>query len=199
MDDAKRARLPLVYAENGAAAISVLTERAHFQGSLDHLTEAKETLRASFADSAPPLLRKDFLFEPYQIWESKAAGADAVLLIAALMSTDELSRLVSLAGELGIECLVEAHDEREVQRALEAGAGIIGINNRDLRTFQVDLATTERLRPLIPADRVVVSESGIRTRADVERMAGGGVDAVLVGEALVRAGDVAAKMRELLL
>jgi indole-3-glycerol phosphate synthase len=199
MDDERRARLPLLYADNGAAAISVLTERDNFQGDLRHLTEAKVALQTRFDDAAPPLLRKDFLFDPYHVWESKAAGADAILLIAAILSSDQLDGLMSLARELEMDCLVEAHDEREVERALAAGAHIVGINNRDLRTFEVDLATTERLRPLIPHDRVVVAESGIRTREDVQRLADCGVDAVLVGEALIRAADdVEAKMRELL-
>ncbi len=197
MDDAKRRALPLLYAENGAAAISVLTEQAHFQGSLAHLAEAKSSLAQAFGDEAPPVLRKDFLFEPYQVWESKAATADAILLIAALLSADELAHLLRLAHELHMECLVEAHDEREVERALTAGAQIVGINNRDLRNFAVDLAVTERLRPLVPEDRLVVAESGIRTRADAQRLADCGVDAVLVGEALIAAEDVAAKAREL--
>jgi indole-3-glycerol phosphate synthase len=197
VDDAKRSGLPLLYAENGASAISVLTEQAHFCGRLEHLTEAKSSLQLALGDDAPPLLRKDFLLEPYQVWESKAAGADAILLIAALLSVDELAYLLLLARDLGMECLIEAHDEREVAQALTAGAAIIGINNRDLRTLEVDLATTERLRPLVPADRIVVSESGIRTRMDIERLAACGVDAVLIGEALVRADDPAAKMLEL--
>jgi indole-3-glycerol phosphate synthase len=198
MDDETRARLPLRYAESGAAAISVLTEHDNFHGDLRHLTEAKAALQTRFDNAAPPLLRKDFLFDPYHVWESKAAGADAILLIAAILSSDQLDGLLSLARELEMDCLVEAHDEHEVEKALAAGADIVGINNRDLRTFEVDLATTERLRPLIPHDRVVVAESGIRTREDVQRLADCGVDAVLVGEALIRAGDVEAKMRELL-
>ncbi len=198
MDDETRSRLPLLYAANGATAISVLTERDHFHGDIRHLVEAKSLLRSRLAGAAPPLLRKDFLFDPYHVWESKAAGADTILLIAAMLSDDQLCALLSLARGLGIECLVEAHDKREVERALTAGAEIIGINNRDLRTFDVDLATTERLRPLIPRDHVVVAESGIHTRADAQRLAECGVDAMLVGEALIRAGDVAAKMRELL-
>jgi indole-3-glycerol phosphate synthase len=197
--DDRRAGLPLLYAENGAAAISVLTERSHFQGDLQHLSETKAALDAHLGESAPPVLRKDFLFEPYHIWESKAAGADAVLLIAAILSSDHMAYLLSLAGELGMECVIEAHDERELELALAAGAEIVGINNRNLHTFQIDLATTERLRPFVPADRVVIAESGLRTSADVERMAACGADAVLIGEALVSAGDVAAKMRELLL
>ncbi|HUS82840.1 MAG TPA: indole-3-glycerol phosphate synthase TrpC, partial [Dehalococcoidia bacterium] len=199
MDDDRRAGLPLLYAESGAAAISVLTERAHFQGDLGHLTEARETLQSRFGDGAPPLLRKDFLFDPYQVWESRAYGADAILLIIAILSRERLAGLLSLAGDLGLDCLVEAHDEGEVEQALEVGAEIVGVNNRDLHSFEVDLATTERMRPLIPSGRIVVAESGIHGRADVERMAACGVDAVLVGEALVRAKDTAAKMKELLL
>jgi indole-3-glycerol phosphate synthase len=199
MDDETRLRLPPLYAEAGAAAISVLTEGPHFQGSLRHLTEARDALSARFGAARPPLLRKDFIFEPYQVWESKAHGADAILLIVALLPTDELAKLLSLSRELGMECLVEAHDEREVATALAAWAQIIGINNRDLHSFEVDLATTERLRLLIPQDRLVVAESGIRTRHDVECMAASGVDAVLVGEALVTAGNPAGKLRELLL
>lgn len=197
MDDEARARLPLLYAEN-AAAISVLTERDHFHGDIRHLVEAKSLLLSHFADAAPPLLRKDFLFDPYHVWQSKAAGADAILLIVAILSGDQLDAMLSLARELDLDCLVEAHDEREVERALMAGAEIIGINNRDLRTFEVDLATTERLRPVIPHGHLVVAESGIRTGADVRRLADCGVDAILVGEALIRAENVGAKMRELL-
>ncbi len=199
IDDETRRRLPLLYAEAGAAAISVLTESAHFQGSLGHLTEARKALRARFGEAAPPLLRKDFLFEPYQVWESRGHGADALLLIVALLPQDELAELLALSRELGMECLVEVHDEREVATALAAGALVIGINNRDLRSFKVDLATTERLRPLIPQDRLVVAESGIRTRHDIARMTACGVDAVLVGEALVTTADPAAKLRELML
>jgi indole-3-glycerol phosphate synthase len=191
-------RLPLVYAENGAAAVSVLTETDHFHGDLGDLTDARNELERFFGSDRPALLRKDFLFEPYQVWESRAGDADAVLLIVAILSDRRLRELLALAQELEMDCLVECHDEREVERALAAGADIIGINNRDLRTFEVDLSTTERLRPLIPAGVVVVSESGIRARADVERLAGLGVDAALVGEALVTAADPGAKLRELL-
>jgi indole-3-glycerol phosphate synthase len=192
-------RLPLVYAENGAAAISILTEADHFQGDLRHLTDARSELERFFGSGRPALLRKDFLFEPYQLWESRAGGADAVLLIVAILSDRRLRELLVLARELEMECLVECHDEREVKRALAAEAEIVGINNRDLRTFEVDLSTTERLRFLIPEGAVVVSESGIHARADVERLADLGVDAVLVGEALVTAADPGAKLRELLI
>ncbi len=187
-------KLALSYADNGAAAISVLTEARHFQGSLDHLL----AIRGALAGRGIPLLRKDFIFAPYQIYESRAYGADSLLLIAAILSDDQLRELLSLSHQLGMQCLVEVHNEEELGRALLSQAQIIGINNRNLDTFEVDLATTMALRPLIPSDRVVVSESGIKSREDVQRLLQCGVDAILVGEALAAADDVAAKIRELL-
>lgn len=186
--------LACTYAENGAAAISVLTEERHFMGSLDYLP----VIRRALGHRAIPLLRKDFIFDPYQVYESRACGADALLLIVAILEEGQLGRLLSLSHELGMECLVEAHHEGEVEVALRSGASVIGINNRNLHTFAVDLATTQRLRRLIPRDRIVVSESGIRGRDDVQRLRGWGVDAVLIGEALVTSPDIAATMRELL-
>jgi indole-3-glycerol phosphate synthase len=185
------------YASSGAAAISVLTEEQHFQGSLDDLEAARAVLDGRGGPRLP-LLRKDFLFDAYHLFEARVYGADAVLLIAAILNPKRLAELLALARTLGMECLVEVHDERELERALAADAQIIGINNRDLRTFEVDLALSERLRPLIPADRVVVAESGIHTRADVERLQALGVNAVLIGEALVTAEDAGAKIGELL-
>jgi indole-3-glycerol phosphate synthase len=190
--------LARTYFIGGAAAISVVTEERHFQGERRFLHDARVSLDGYYPGARPALLRKDFLFDPYQLWESRAYGADAVLLITAILGDDDLRELMGQARELELECLVEVHDENEVERALAAGAEIIGINNRDLRTFDVDLATTERLRPLIPLDTVVVSESGIFVRADVERLAAAGVHAVLVGEALITSGDVRAKLRELI-
>jgi len=187
------------YVIGGAAGISVVTEEKHFQGSLQFLYDLRVSLDGYYPGGRPALLRKDFLFDPYHLWEARAYGADAVLLIAAILSREELASLTAQAGEMEMECLVEVHDERDVQKALEAGAYLIGINNRDLRTFETDLAVTERLRPLIPDDRVVVSESGIFTRADVERLADAGVHAVLVGEALITAPDTRLKMQELLI
>jgi indole-3-glycerol phosphate synthase len=187
------------YTIGGAAGISVVTEEKHFQGSLQFLYDLRVSLDGYYPGGRPALLRKDFLFDPYHLWEARAYGADAVLLIAAILSRDELAALAAQATEMEMECLVEVHDERDVQKALEAGAYLIGINNRDLRTFETDLAVTERLRPLIPDDRVVVSESGIFTRADVERLADAGVHAVLVGEALITAPDTRLKMQELLI
>ena len=179
------------YAQGGAAAISVLTEENYFGGSLDHLDAIREAVKL-------PLLRKDFLFDPYQIYETAACGADALLLIVAILSQEQLSQFLSLSHSLGLKCLVEIHNESEADRALAGGAEIIGINNRDLRTFEVDINTSRRLRPLMPRGQIVVSESGIRSREDVKKLKQWGINAVLIGEALVTAGDIPAKIRELL-
>jgi indole-3-glycerol phosphate synthase len=184
------------YADAGAAAISVLTEERYFRGSLADLKAVREALDG-LASGRPPLLRKDFIFEMYQLFEARAYGADAVLLIAAILNPGLITSLIALARSLGLECLVEVHDEPELERALMAGAEIVGINNRDLRTFEVDLATTERLRRLVPPEVTVVAESGVHTRADVQRLAALGVHGVLIGEALVLADDPGAKIREL--
>ena len=181
------------YAGAGAAAISVLTDEQHFQGTLSHLAAIRETL-----PEGPPLLRKDFLFDEYQLYEARAHGADAILLIVAILDQDSLTDLIAEARALGMTALVEVHDELEIERALAAGATVIGVNNRDLHTFEVDLATTERLRPLIPPERTIVAESGISTRNHIRRLEACGVDAVLVGESLVTATDPGAKIRELL-
>jgi indole-3-glycerol phosphate synthase len=180
------------YARAGADAISVLTERHRFLGSLDDL-------RAVRAAVELPLLRKDFLFDPYHIYQARAAGASAALLIVAMLEQPALVDLIDLTAQLGMTPLVEAHVEEEVERALAAGAPVIGLNNRSLHTFEVDLAVTERLRRLVPADRTVVGESGVFGRADVDRLAAAGVQAILVGEALMRAGldGVAEKVAEL--
>jgi indole-3-glycerol phosphate synthase len=183
--------LARTYAEGGAAAISVLTEANYFMGSIEHLAAIKEAVGL-------PLLRKDFIFDPYQVYESRAYGADALLLITAILSQEQLKEFVSMSQSLGLRCLVEIHNEGEVERAILSEAEIIGINNRDLNTFVVDINTTRRLRPLIPKEKIVVSESGIKSRKDIEKLEKWGVDAVLVGEALVTASDVRAKMKELL-
>ncbi|MFC2004707.1 indole-3-glycerol phosphate synthase TrpC [Chloroflexota bacterium] len=182
------------YAGNGASAISVLTEAKYFQGSLNYLKEIKSAL----ADKKLPILRKDFLSDPYQIYESRAYGADALLLIVAILNTEKLEKLLQLSHELNMSCLVEVHNEAELEIALGSQARIIGINNRDLSTFEVDLTTTARLRPLVPQDRIVVSESGIKDRSDMEKLGQWGVDAVLIGESLMVAPDIASKMEELL-
>ena len=193
MDPVARA---LVYAEGGTAAISVLTEPVHFLGDLSYLGAIREGFERRGV-ACPPLLRKDFLFDPYQLYEARAAGADAVLLIVAILGDPLLADLITLARELGLGALVEVHDEAEVERALRAGADVVGINNRDLRTFTTDLGTTARLRPLIPAGKVIVSESGIHSAADSAAVRAMGADAILVGESLMTSGDIKAKMKEL--
>ena len=185
-------RLADAYVSNGAAAVSCLTD-PRFQGELAHLARIKET----GASQRAPVLRKDFIFDPYQVFEARAAGADAILLIVAILEREQLGLLLEMAQSLWMQCLVEVHDEGELETALDAGAEIIGINNRDLHTFTTDLAVTERLAPLVPRGRVIVSESGIFSRDDLRRLNRVRVNAVLVGEALVTAPDVAAKVREL--
>jgi indole-3-glycerol phosphate synthase len=183
-----------IYAENGASAISVLTDQKFFLGKLETLRDLRFTRH-----SALPLLRKDFIIGEAQLYESRAYGADAVLLIAAALSDDgHFSDLHALVIELGLTPLVEVHDEAEAERVLKLGdVRLIGINNRDLATFEVSLATTERIRPVIPSEIPVVAESGIFNAGDVERLARAGVHAVLVGEALVTAPDIPEKVREL--
>ena len=189
------AEMATTYAGNGAAAISVLTDETYFQGRLADLQDVRTALDA--AGLARPVLRKDFVFDGYQVFESRAAGADALLLIVAVLSDEELSTLVTLTRSLGMTALVEVHNGSEVRRALRAGARVIGINNRDLHDFSVDLGTFARLRQLLPRDAVAVAESGIRTGEDVRRLGRMGADAVLVGEAIVTAADVPSKVREL--
>lgn len=182
------------YYENGASAISVVTESSHFGGSLDDLVAAKKGLKGKII----PLLRKDFIIDPYQVYESRAFGADAILLIVAVLDDARLFELLNLSYDLGMRCLVEIHDEKEAERAVAVRAGIVGINNRDLKTFEVDINTTARLRPLIPPDRIVISESGIRTREDLEKLWSMKVNAALIGESLVKAPDPGAALKELL-
>lgn len=191
--DLDAAALSWAYHENGAAAISVVTEETRFGGSLDDLRAAKKGLKGRIT----PLLRKDFIIDPYQVYESLASGADAILLIVAALEGDKLAELLSLGWDFGMRSLVEVHDEADVERAVAVRAGIVGINNRDLRTFEVDINTTARLRPLIPPDRVVVSESGIRTREDLAMLWSKKVNAGLVGESLVTAPDPGAALKEL--
>lgn len=188
-------RLATTYATNGAAAISVLTDEKFFQGKLEYLAHIKSAIRNS--QLTTPILRKDFIFDPYQVYEAYAYGADALLLIAAVLSDGQLGELLALTHELGMTALVEVHDEDEVKRILPLCPRIVGINNRNLRDFSVDLATFGRLRPLLPEDVVAVAESGVRTADDVRRLSRMGADAVLVGETLVTAPDVAAKVQEL--
>lgn len=182
-----------LYAQNGAAAVSVLTDEKFFMGSLATLRQLRTT------NYQLPLLRKDFILHQTQLYETRASGADAVLLIAAALTDDALfADLHALALELGLTPLVEVHDEAETERALKLkNIQLIGINNRNLSTFEVSLETTERLRPMIPAEIAVVAESGIFTAADVERLEKANIDAILVGEALVTSEDIGAKVREL--
>jgi len=188
-------KLATTYAANGAAAISILTEEKYFKGSIDYLMAIREAFDAN--KIRVPLLRKDFIFDPYQIYESRACGADALLLIVAILDDDDLIKLINLSYTLGMKCLVEVHDKSELKRAVASGCRIIGINNRNLKTFEVDLRTTERLRPFVPDDCIVVSESGIRRNADVEKLRQWKVTAMLVGEVLSAADDAAGKMKEL--
>lgn len=185
-------RLAGTYVANGAAAVSCLTD-PRFQGELAHLSAIKQ----SGASGSAPVLRKDFIFDPYQVYEARAAGADGILLIVAILELPQLGELLDLAHSLGMECLVETHDEGELETAVKAGADIVGINNRDLHTFTTDLAVTRRLAPMVPEGKVVVSESGIFTRDDLDLLARANVNAVLVGEALVTAPDIGEKVREL--
>lgn len=178
------------YAENGAAAISVLTDEHYFGGHLDFLVRIRERVGI-------PLLRKDFVVDPYQLDEARAAGADAALLIVAALEPDALEALHVHARGLGLDVLVEVHDEAEMAQAARIGADLVGINNRDLRTFVTDLATTERLAPGAPAGAVLVAESGILTVGDVARLARAGASAYLVGESLMREPDVGLALRSL--
>jgi indole-3-glycerol phosphate synthase len=184
-------RLAEAYTRGVAAAISVLTQEASFGGSLEHLRVAR-------AKTSLPILRKDFITDPYQVFEARAAGADSVLLIvAALADIGELVALLMAAGSQGLGALVEVHNEREAEIAVAAGARIVGVNNRDLNTFEVDLGLTERLRAGIPRDVLVVAESGIHGGPDATRMRKAGASAVLVGEMLMRSADPGAAIREL--
>ncbi|MDF2612446.1 MAG: trpC [Clostridia bacterium] len=178
------------YERGGAAAISVLTEPNYFLGANEYLTKIKEIVKL-------PLLRKDFIVDEWQIYEAKVIGADAVLLIAAALTQKEMAYFLKVAHSLGLECLVEAHDEEEVKRSLDVNAEIIGVNNRNLKTFEVSLETSERLRKLIPQDKVFVSESGIHTKEDIKRLKQLGTDAVLIGESIVKSSDRIGKLKEL--
>lgn len=179
------------YEAAGARALSVLTDEKFFQGKLSYLGLIREAVRL-------PLLRKDFIIDELQVYEAVAGGADAVLLIVAILDDAQLRDYRALAEHLGLAALVEVHDESELNRALSTGAGIIGINNRDLKTFKVSLSTTAVLAAGIPEEKIVVAESGIHTRYDVVQVKAAGADAILVGESLMKSGDIAGKVTELL-
>ena len=179
------------YQAHGATCLSVLTDEKFFLGHLNYLGLIREQVSL-------PLLRKDFICDPYQIVEARAFGADAVLLIAAMLDLAQLREFIACARELRLDVLLEVHDEAELELALQTDCELIGINNRSLRTFVTDLGVTERLRPLVPAERLVVAESGINGRADVKRLLKAGAGAFLVGEALMREADIGAKLEELI-
>lgn len=189
-EDYRPGRLAELYEQGGAAALSVLTQEASFGGSLEHLREAR-------AHTSLPILRKDFITDPYQVYEARAAGADAVLLIFAALRVEDLINLIQIAGEIGLSVLVEVHGEREAKTAVEVRSRLIGINHRDLRTFEVDLGLTRRIRPHVPENVLVVAESGIRSAEDARLMREAGADAVLVGELLMRSADPTATIKEL--
>jgi len=193
--DLDPAALAVAYAQAGVDAVSVLTEESRFHGSLLDLQAAREGLRCAGLDT--PLLRKDFIIDPYQLVEARVRGADAALLIVAILSDAELDRLLRETMALGLTPLVEVHDEVELRRALPLSPPVVGINNRNLADLTVDLAATRRLRPLIPPEIVVVSESGIHTSEQVAELVRLGVDAALIGEALVTAPDLAERLAAL--
>jgi indole-3-glycerol phosphate synthase len=194
MSDFDPVHLSKIFVDNGAAAISVLTD-SRFLGHPSHLKSVKTTT----IPKRTPVLRKDFIFDPYQVYETRALGADAMLLIVSLLSQKQLTGLMELAGGMWLQVLVEVHNEEELELALDSGAEIIGINNRNLHTFATDLLITERIAPKIPSGKIVVSESGITTLADVHRLKQSRVDAILVGEAIITADDIGCKVRELAL
>ncbi len=191
------ARQAIAYARAGAAAISVLTEPSWFKGTLEDMELVRQAA-GQLGDGRPAVLRKDFIIDSYQVMEARAYGADAVLLIVACLGNSELRGLMELAREMAMEPLVEVNNAAEMERAVAAGASIIGINNRDLRSFHVDPGTTDRLAGMVPDGTLLAALSGINSRADVERFATAGASAVLVGEALMVADDPGAKVRELL-
>ncbi len=184
-------KIAITYQANGASAISVLTDERFFEGRLDYIPKVRGNVSI-------PILRKDFFIDEYQIYETVAFGAEAILLIPEILSVAELTKFYNTATELGLDCLVEVHNEEDIEKALAIGASIIGINNRDLHTFKVDLGVTQRLIRLIPQNKVIVSESGIKSYEDIMFLKSLGVNAVLIGEVFMEADDIGAKMRELI-
>lgn len=190
-DDFDPLEIASIYQDNGATCLSVLTDEHFFLGHLRYLALIRETV-------ALPLLRKDFICDPYQIYEARAAGADAVLLIAAMLELNQLHDFHAVAKDINLDVLLEVHDEAEMEKALTTGCTLIGVNNRNLRTFEMDLGTTARLARMMPPDRLLVTESGINNRDDIERLAAEGAQAYLIGESMMREADIGRKLRELL-
>lgn len=188
--DFKPAETAVLYEKAGARAISCLTEEYYFKGSAEYLKEIKKNVSI-------PVLRKDFIFDPYQIYEARIIGADAVLLIAAMLDINELKEYRKIAEDLGMTVLAESHNEEELNKVLEAGCTVTGINNRNLKTFEVSLETTKRLAKLIPDSCTLVSESGITDNADIRMLKAAGANAVLIGETLMRSGDIGKTLKEL--
>ena len=188
------ANLARAYAENGAAAISVLTNEDHFKGSIDDMV----TAHSAVFTLGVPVLRKEFIFDPYQIYEARAFGADAILLIASMLDEQQIREFMGIARSIWIQCLVEVHNELELEKAVHCNADIIGINNRDLHTFDTTLEITERLAPLVPYGNIIVSESGISDREDVKRVQSAGAKAILVGESLVKSPDPGMALKALM-
>lgn len=184
-------KIARIYEKEGATAISVLTETHYFKGSTDHLQLIRQAVKI-------PLLQKDFIFDEYQIYEARVWGADAVLLISAILNTTALQRLIHLSRDLGLDCLLEVHNPKDLKKVLATEGEIIGINNRDLHSFEVDINNTLKLIPMIPKGMVVISESGINTREEIIRLQGAGVNGFLIGEALIREQDIGMKLRNLL-
>ena len=189
-EDFRPADIAASYEQAGAACLSVLTDEQYFQGCDDYMVRARQACSL-------PVLRKDFMVDPWQIHESRAIGADCILLIVAALQRDQLQELDGLAGEVGLDVLVEVHDERELEDALSTGTRLVGVNNRDLHTFTTDLATSERLRPMMPPDLTMVTESGIHTLEDVRRMQAATINAFLVGEAFMRSADPGEALQKL--
>jgi len=184
-------KIAKTYEENGASAISVITDKKFFQGDINFLPEVKTAVEL-------PILRKDFIIDPYQVYETKLYGADALLLISTVLSVQQLKKLLNLTHKLGMEALVEVHNEKDLKKALEAGARMVGINNRNLNTLKVDLQTCLCLKEKVPEDKILVAESGIKTREDILSLEKAGFEAALIGTALIQAQDIGKKLKEFL-
>jgi indole-3-glycerol phosphate synthase len=189
--DFEPVRIAKIYEENGASAISVITDKTFFQGNIKFLPKVKTAVKLA-------VLRKDFIIDAYQVYETKLYGTDALLLIATTLSTQQLKNLLTLTHKLGMEALVEVHGEKDLEKALKAGARIIGINNRNLKTLKVDLKTCLSLKTTVPEDKILVAESGIKTREDILLLEKAGFQAVLIGTALMQAKDIDKKLKEFL-